>query len=80
MKRRIKQLIAEAGRPKVVQRTPRVPAREPFVHLQEIELGVKADVLAGRLFTYAEAAKLLGCSAEKMRLNARGFPLIRCVS
>jgi hypothetical protein len=30
-----------------------------------------------RTLAYAQAGELLGCSAEKMRLEARGYPVIK---
>ena len=74
MRRRIKQLIHKAHHP-----VP-VPARAVPQRIEvtrELALEIKADVLARRTMTYAEAGELLGCSAEKMRLEAQGYPIIK---
>ena len=74
MRDRIKQLLHQAHHP-----VP-VPARsqESRVELtRELALEIKADVLARRTFTYEKAGELLGCSAEKMRIEARGYPIIK---
>jgi hypothetical protein len=75
MKKRIKQLIHNTQRPVPV---PARPTRRPRLEMnRELALEIKADVLARNTLTYAEAGKLLGCSAEKMRLEARGYPVIK---
>jgi hypothetical protein len=73
MRSRTKQLLHKANHP-----VP-IPARsEPRVELtRELALEIKADVLARRTFTYEKAGELLGCSAEKMRIEARGYPIIK---
>lgn len=74
MKKRIKQLIHTAHHPVPVP----VWRAQPRVEVtRELALEIKADVLARRMKTYEEAAGLLGCSAEKMRLEARGYPIIK---
>jgi hypothetical protein len=35
------------------------------------------DVQNRRLYTYEEAAQLIGCDPETIRVHARGFPIIR---
>ena len=35
------------------------------------------DVQNRRLYTYQEAAELIGCDPETIRIHARGFPIIR---
>ncbi len=91
MKRRIKQLIAEAdvranGVIPFVQRHERTPppqhpaARQAFrfpALAPELEMAIHDDIRERRLLTYAEAGGRLGCCAEKMRLDARGYPVIR---
>lgn len=74
MRRRIKQLIHKAQHPTPI---PRPQRPERVVYTEELALKIKADVLAGRTMTYAQAGKLLGCSTEKMRLDARGYPIIK---
>jgi hypothetical protein len=78
MRRRIKQLISDAATGRSAKPIERVRPVAPRVEVtRELALEIKADVLARRTFTYEEAAGLLGCSAEKMRLEARGYPIIR---
>ena len=35
------------------------------------------DIAAGTLLTYDDIASRLGCSQEKARLDAQGFPVIK---
>ena len=75
MKRRIKQLIDEARNP-----TPpvgRASAIQKVPYTKDLELAIKEDFLAGRVYTYVEAAEKFGCSTEKMRLLAQGYPISR---
>jgi hypothetical protein len=75
VQRRIKQLIHSAQHPVPV---PARRAAQPRVEMtRELALEIKADVLARRTFTYEKAGELLGCSAEKMRLEAQGYPIIK---
>jgi hypothetical protein len=75
MRRRTKDLItdakARAGRPKMVP----VPQRQ-IEYTRELELAIKADVMAGRTMSFENGAQKLGCSREKMRLMAQGYPLV----
>ncbi len=73
MQRRIKQLIDNARHPV----TPPAPATQKIPYTKELELAIKADVLAKRYYTYEEAAERFGCSTEKMRLIAQGYPINR---
>ncbi len=75
MQRRIKQLIDKARQPGPIVERP--PAEERVPYTKELELAIKADFLAGRTYTYAEAAKKFGCSPEKMRLLAQEYPVSR---
>lgn len=75
MRRRIKQLIHKAQHP--VPIPARAKSQPRVVMTRELSLEIKADVLARRTMTYEEAAELLGCSAEKMRIEARGYPIFR---
>ena len=50
---------------------------EKVPYTKELELAIKADVLAGRYFTYHEAAERFPCSPEQMRLLAQGYPINR---
>ena len=91
VKRRIKQLITEAEVrtngviPFVQRRTPpepqppaeRVRASFRFPLLPDLESAIHEDIRERRLLSYAEAGARLGCCAEKMRLDARGYPVIR---
>jgi hypothetical protein len=74
MQRRIKQLIDTARGP-VVQPAVAPIAKIPYT--KELELAIKADVLAKRYYTYESAAERFGCSTEKMRLIAQGYPINR---
>jgi hypothetical protein len=74
MQRRIKTLIARARGP-VAQ--PATAAVEKVEYTKELELAIKADVLAKRYYTYDGAAERFGCSPEKMRLLAQGYPINR---
>jgi hypothetical protein len=73
VRRRIKQLIHNANNPTPIPR--RAPQR--ITMTRELALEIKADVLARRTLTYEGAGELLGCSAEKMRMDARGYPIIK---
>jgi hypothetical protein len=57
--------------------TPAVAPIERVPYTEALELAIKADVLAGRYFTYHGAAKKFGCSPEQMRLLAQGYPINR---
>jgi hypothetical protein len=76
MRRRTKDLIADAkaraGRPKMVPVLPQMPIE----YTRELELAIKADVMTGRTLSFVEGAQKLGCSREKMRLMAQGYPLV----
>jgi hypothetical protein len=72
MKKRIKTLIAAQAKS---ARAPQLPA---LLSLSpELETEILQDIQQGRLLTYAQAASKLGCSTEKMRLDAKGFPVIK---
>ena len=73
MRRRTKQLIDNAGAPAPVA----VPARPKIEYSKELELAIKADVLAKQYYTYESAADKMGCSTEKMRVLAQGYPILR---
>ena len=75
MQRRIKQLIDRAQRPVPIAIPS--PAAEKVQYSKELELAIKADVLAGRIYTYEGAAEKFPCSTEKMRLMAQGYPINR---
>jgi hypothetical protein len=66
MKARIAQLIAQAQAPPSVE------------NLREDLAGrIFEDIQARRLYTYKEAAALIGCDPETIRVHARGFPIIK---
>ena len=73
MQRRIKQLIDNARHP--VAPPPVAQRRVPYT--KELELAIKADVLAKRYHTYESAAEVVGCSTETMSLLAQGYPINR---
>jgi hypothetical protein len=77
MQKRIKQLIHRAQHPAPASVPARVRSRPRVDMTRELALEIKADVLARRTYTYEAAAELLGCSAEKMRLEARGYPILK---
>jgi hypothetical protein len=72
MKRRIKQLMDNVRQPTPIS----IPIKK-VPYTRELELAIKADVLAKRYYTYDAAAELVGCSTEKMRLLAQGYPINR---
>lgn len=75
MKRRIRQLIDEARNPTPPVR--RASAIEKVPYTKELKLAIKADFLAGSVYTYVKAAEKFGCSPEKMRQLAQGYPISR---
>ncbi len=74
MQRRIKTLIDRARGPVATPAVADVPKVE---YTKELELAIKADVLAGRTWTYNAAAERYGCCTEKMRVLAQGYPIMR---
>jgi len=76
MQHRIKQLIAKARQPDEPIAIPAISVQK-ISYTKELELAIKADVLARRCFTYEQAAERIGCSTEKMRLLAQGYPICR---
>jgi hypothetical protein len=76
MQRRIKQLIDRARQPVPAVAEPAVGGPR-VLYTRELELAIKADVLAKRYYTYEEAAEKFPCSTEKMRLLAQGYPINR---
>ena len=78
MRRRIKQLIHNAKQPIPISTPPpAAPAVAKIPYTKELELAIKADFLAKRYYTYESAAEEFGCSTEKMRLLAQGYPINR---
>jgi len=75
MQRRIKQLIDKSRRSRGPIVQPAIVEKIPYT--EELELAIKADVLAGRYYTYEEAAEKFPCSTEKMRLLTQGYPINR---
>jgi hypothetical protein len=66
MKTRIKDLLA-------AQREPlEIPAVTP-----ELSDRIFQDVQERKLYTYQQAAELIGCDPETIRIHAKGFPIIR---
>jgi len=43
----------------------------------DLEDRIFDDIRNGRLLTYQQAASQLGCSTEKMRLDAKGYPILK---
>ena len=67
MKKRIRQLIS-AGRG--------VP--DPSVVLPpDLSDRIFEDVQNRKLYTYLEAAEMIGCDPETIRIHAKGFPIIK---
>jgi hypothetical protein len=69
MKKRIKQLVAASSKPTLA---PLFPALSP-----DLETDIMDDIATGKLLSYDDIANRLGCSREKARLDARGFPVIK---
>jgi hypothetical protein len=70
MKRRIKQLIESPVRPVVA-------LREFAILTAELEAQIQDDIDHHRLLTYVDIAAKLGCTPEKARLDAQGYPVLK---
>jgi hypothetical protein len=67
MKKRIRELIS-SSRPN--------PSDSPAL-TPDLSDRIFLDVQNRRLYTYQEAAELIGCDPETVRVHARGFPIIK---
>jgi len=63
MKARIKELLATQ--------------RQPLEFPPELSERIFQDIQERKLYTYQEAAELIGCDPETIRIHAKGFPIIR---
>ena len=66
MKKRIRELLSSGSNPSAYS-----------VLSPELSERIFQDVQNRRLYTYEEAAKLIGCDPETIRVHARGFPIIK---
>jgi hypothetical protein len=66
MKKRIRELLASSPNPSDSSALPADLSDRIFL-----------DVQNRRLYTYEQAAELIGCDPETIRIHARGFPIIR---
>jgi hypothetical protein len=74
MRKRIKQLL-DAVPYKVEQATKELSA-SPTITPELLE-AIMNDLNSGKVQTYEEIASKVGCTAEKIRLVAKPFPVIR---
>jgi hypothetical protein len=68
MKKRIRELIRR-GRSNPSDSSP--------VLAPDLSERIFQDVQNRRLYTYQQAAELIGCHPETIRVHARGFPMIK---
>jgi hypothetical protein len=66
MKKRIRDLIAISQQQPVL---PSLPA--------DLSERIFEDIQNRRLYTYLEAAEMIGCDPETIRTHAKGFPIIK---
>lgn len=66
MKKRIRNLISTKLQPLEFLELPPNLSERIFQDIQE-----------HKLYTYLEAAKLIGCDPETIRVHAKGFPVIK---
>jgi hypothetical protein len=67
MKKRIRELLSSSS-------------SNPYVSCAltpDLSERIFQDVQNRRLYTYEEAAELIGCDPETIRVHARGFPIIK---
>jgi hypothetical protein len=66
VKARIRDLIVNR------RQQPEVPHLTP-----ELSAQIFQDIQDRKLYTYREAAEMIGCDPETIRIHAKGFPIIR---
>jgi hypothetical protein len=67
MKKRIQELLSSS----------RPNPSDCSVLTPDLSERIFQDVQQRRLYTYEQAAELIGCDPETIRIHARGFPVIR---
>jgi hypothetical protein len=66
VKARIRELIVNS------MEQPEVPHLTP-----ELSAQIFQDIQDRKLYTYRQAAEMIGCDPETIRVHARGFPVIK---